>query len=138
MATLGNWETQELIMPALRTLAKMHLPIDGALLTVKAIRELAQHLRDVEQVRLETLKSFAELDDAGKFVMQTDKEGKPTTAVQFRDDEARQGFNEFYQELMQNTFETDLCFQREHFEDEKHPWRGSPELLAQLGELVGE
>lgn len=138
MATLGNWETQELVMPALGRMAKLSLPIDGALLTVKAIRELGQHLRDVEQVRLETLKTFAELDAAGEFAMQTNDEGKPTTAVKFRDDEARQRFNEFYQELMQNTFETDLCFQRKHFEDEKHPWQGSPELLAQLGELIGE
>lgn len=138
MATLTNWETQEVVMLALGTLAKMSLPIDGALLTVKAIRELGQHLRDVEQVRLETLKGFAELDEAGKFVMQMNKEGKPTTRVKLKDEEAQGQFNEFYQELMQNTFETDLCFRREHFEDEKHPWQGSPELLARLGELVGE
>jgi len=116
----------------------MSLPIDGALLVTKTIRELGQHMQDVEQLRLETLKGFAELNEAGEFVMQTNEAGKPTTAIKLKDEDAQQRFNEFYQELMLKTFETDLCFGRKHFEDEKHPWQGSPELLVQLGDLVAE
>ena len=136
MAEIVNLVLQKQVVPALMELAKLSLPIDGAMLALKAVRTISEHLDIVEQLREDTLKRFVELDDNDDFITRVDDGGKKTNEVIFKSEEDKAKFVEFLAELMQKTFECDVAFESKHFEDKSHPWKGTPQLLLRLGALV--
>ncbi len=123
------------VLRALRKLLPLNIPLDGGLRVRKLLRAITEHLEDVESLRMDTLKTLAVLDENGNFAHE---EGSPATSVQFRDTEAAMQFAEFYNELMQKTFDTDLTLTRAHLQDDKHVWQGKTEILTELGDLLEE
>jgi len=123
------------VLKALRKLLPLNIPLDGGLRVRKLLRAIQEHLEDVESLRIDTLKTLAVLDENGNFAH---KEGSPTSFVQFKDTEAAMQFAEFYNELMQKTFDTDLTFTREYIQDDQHVWQGKADILLELGDLLEE
>ena len=126
MPELTNAEAQR-ANAALHEIAKTKIAMDGAFKVRRLLRELAEHLGDVEDIRVETLRGFAARNEDNKPIM--DRQGN----IQFKGDEERRKFADFFAALMNKTHEYAEALCRKDFGEQSQI---EPELLFQLGDLL--
>jgi hypothetical protein len=128
MPEMTNAEALQALV-ALRELADKPMAAPAALKVRRMIRALNAHAEDVEAERMKMLRLCARTDEHGEIVVHKDEPGQP---VEFADDEARDRFLAFYQELLGVTHHYDVTLRGE----ELGKVEVAPRLLLQLGALL--
>lgn len=130
MAIMNNVEAQQALQ-ALTELARVKLPVSGALRVRKIIKALQAHMEDVEAVRIDIIGRYAKRDEDGHIITENNQENG---TVVFEDDDAKAEFLGEYQKLMAETWETDLTIRVSDLGSGEI----EPAVLIALGDLLEE
>lgn len=101
MPTIANAEALT-VLDGLNDLAQLKLPVAGALRIRKVTRALQEHWRDVLEVRAQLARECCVLGDDGEPVQEKQEDGSVVSP--FRDDDARDEFQQRWGELMAEEF----------------------------------
>ena len=148
MPKFTNQEALMVVLPALRQLSSLPLSMKGALRVRKVRKAFEAHQEDIQAVKQETLKKYAELDGKGEVKTRdvTDKKGnvigQAAVLLKGEDEtetEAQETFNAEWVALMEEEFEHKWGIGLEHLpKDNKETGQNmvSADLLLRLGDLL--